>query len=180
MNDLCKWKVSLSKHSQKTRRKQKFSELFFDRVLNTHLENTEKLWPWWIQYAFLVLANAHLMILGDVINAEVSNLDFRIDVRNNVSKREITSLQYIEGCIVHKLHKRFRNHKNYREIQLQKAITLTTACQTTQTTFLIIIFWNFTIFWYRSNSPQVKRNLISSIGNLVYELPHELLNDLGS
>ena len=52
------------------------------------------------------------MILGDVINAEVSNLDFRIDVRNNVSKREITSLQYIEGCIVHKLHKRFRNHKN--------------------------------------------------------------------
>ena len=43
---------------------------------------------------------------------------------------------------------------------------------------LIIIFWNFTILQYRSDSPQVKRNLISSIANLVYELPHELPNDL--
>ena len=45
-------------------------------------------------------------------------------------------------------------------------------------TILVIIFWNFTIFQYRSNSPQVKGNLISSIANLVYELPHELPNDL--
>ena len=42
---------------------------------------------------------------------------------------------------------------------------------------LIIIFWNFTIFQYRSNSPQVKGTLISSIANLVYELPNELPND---
>ena len=30
----------------------------------------------------------------------------------------------------------------------------------------------------RVNRKQVKRNLISSIANLVYELPRELLNDL--
>ena len=47
-----------------------------------------------------------------------------------------------------------------------------------KTTILDIIFWNFTIFQYRSDSPQVKRNLTSSIANLVYVLPHELPNDL--
>ena len=34
------------------------------------------------------------------------------------------------------------------------------------------------MFYYRSDYPQVKRNVISSISNLVYELPHELPNDL--
>ena len=41
-----------------------------------------------------------------------------------------------------------------------------------------IIFGNFTVFQYRSDLPQVKLNLIFSITSLVYELPHELLNDL--
>ena len=45
-------------------------------------------------------------------------------------------------------------------------------------TMLVIIFWNFTIFQQRSDSPQVKGNLISSIANSVYKLPHELPNDL--
>ena len=45
-------------------------------------------------------------------------------------------------------------------------------------TILVIIFWNFTIFQCRYNSQKVKGNLISSIANLVYELPHELLHDL--
>ena len=49
---------------------------------------------------------------------------------------------------------------------------------TSQPAILIIIFWNFTIFQYRSDSPQVEGNLISSIANLVYELPHELPNKL--
>ena len=43
---------------------------------------------------------------------------------------------------------------------------------------LVIIFWNFTMLQYRSDSPQVKQKLIFSIANLVYELPHELPNDL--
>ena len=30
-------------------------------------------------------------------------------------------------------------------------------------TALVIIFWNFTTFWYRYDSPQLKRKLISSI-----------------
>ena len=45
-------------------------------------------------------------------------------------------------------------------------------------TILVIILWNFTIFQYRSDSSQVKRNLISIVANFAYELPHELLNDL--
>ena len=43
---------------------------------------------------------------------------------------------------------------------------------------MIIIFWNFTIFYYRSDSPLVKQNFISRVANLVYELPLEFLNDL--
>ena len=49
---------------------------------------------------------------------------------------------------------------------------------TRKTIILVIIFWNVAMFQYRSYQPQVKRNLISSISNLVYELPHELPNDL--
>ena len=45
-------------------------------------------------------------------------------------------------------------------------------------TVLVIIFWNFTMFYERSESPQVKENLTSSITNLIYELPHEFSNDL--
>ena len=45
-------------------------------------------------------------------------------------------------------------------------------------TILVIILWNFEIFYYRSDSPQVKQNLISGIANLVFELPHELPNNL--
>ena len=42
-----------------------------------------------------------------------------------------------------------------------------------------IIFWNFVTFSKNLSSPQVKRRLISSIKNIVYELPHELWNNLG-
>ena len=47
-----------------------------------------------------------------------------------------------------------------------------------ESTILVKTFWKFTMFQYRSNSPQVKRNLISSITNLVCELPHELQSNL--
>ena len=46
------------------------------------------------------------------------------------------------------------------------------------TIILIIIFWHFLIIFLRSESPQVKRYLISTITNLVQVLPHELPNDL--
>ena len=40
------------------------------------------------------------------------------------------------------------------------------------------MFWNLTMFYYKSNSIQVKGNLISSIKNMVYELTHEFPNKL--
>ena len=43
---------------------------------------------------------------------------------------------------------------------------------------LVIIFSNFFVFYDKSNTPQVKRNFISSITNLVYELPQKLPNNL--
>ena len=39
-------------------------------------------------------------------------------------------------------------------------------------------FWNFTMFYNMSNYLQVKRNLTSSVTNLGYELPRELLNEI--
>ena len=45
------------------------------------------------------------------------------------------------------------------------------------TTILAIIFKHFSIILLRSESPQVKRYLISSRRNLVQELPHQLPND---
>lgn len=42
-----------------------------------------------------------------------------------------------------------------------------------------VTFWQFIVFQCRSNLPKSKRELISSIINVVYELPHKLPNDLG-
>ena len=46
------------------------------------------------------------------------------------------------------------------------------------TTILVIIFWHFLIIQHRSESPQINEYLISSITNLVQELPHKLPNNL--
>ena len=73
-----------------------------------------------------------------------------------------------------------RNHSKY--INNFKAVNISqqhsSSAQVTLSTVLVIIFWNFIISQYRSDSPQVKRNLISSKTNLVYELPHKLPNSL--
>ena len=45
-------------------------------------------------------------------------------------------------------------------------------------TILAIIFWQFIVFPLKFDSPQVKRNLISSIIKVLYEFSHELQNDL--
>ena len=42
----------------------------------------------------------------------------------------------------------------------------------------VIKFGNFAMFFYRSDSPLVKQNLIYGITNSAYELPHELPNNL--
>ena len=40
------------------------------------------------------------------------------------------------------------------------------------------IFWQFTVFPRKFESPQAKRNFISITINFVYELPHELPHEL--
>ena len=45
-------------------------------------------------------------------------------------------------------------------------------------TILLIILWKFTTFQQRSNYPQVNQNVVSSTVNLVYELLHELSNNI--
>ena len=41
------------------------------------------------------------------------------------------------------------------------------------------IFWDFLMFYKIFFSPQVKRSMIITYKHGVYELPHELPNDLG-
>ena len=45
-------------------------------------------------------------------------------------------------------------------------------------TILVIIFWDFLMFYQIFLSPQVKRIVIISNKHGIYELPHELPNDL--
>ena len=45
-------------------------------------------------------------------------------------------------------------------------------------TIIFIIFWDFLIFYQISLSPQVKRCVIITYKHGIYELPHELPNDL--
>ena len=72
--------------------------------------------------------------LGDVVKVEISNIRINITEDNPKSvsereretererererERELAGLQYIKGDIVHKLHNKFRNHKNWRYIEL--------------------------------------------------------------
>ena len=46
------------------------------------------------------------------------------------------------------------------------------------TKILVMMFWNFIMFQYKSDLPQVKQKLVSSTKNLVYKFPHELPNNL--
>lgn len=46
------------------------------------------------------------------------------------------------------------------------------------TTIPVLIFLHFLKISYRSESPQVKRHLISSVTNFAQELLHKLPNDL--
>ena len=59
-----------------------------------------------------------LMKLGDIMRVEVLNIAICItkDGPKSVSERELAGLPHIEDCIVHKLHKNFRNHKNWSDI----------------------------------------------------------------
>ena len=45
-------------------------------------------------------------------------------------------------------------------------------------TFLVRLFSYYLIIWLRSESPQLKQCLISSMANLIHELLNELPNDL--
>ena len=45
-------------------------------------------------------------------------------------------------------------------------------------TIMEIIFWEFLMFYQNFLSPQVKQSLIISNKQDVYDLPHNLLNDL--
>ena len=75
-----------------------------------------------------------LIKLGDIIKVEVLNISISIteDGLKSVSKRELAGLQCIESYIVHKLHKNFRNHKNWRDVELQQATSLIGAFRTTK------------------------------------------------
>lgn len=47
------------------------------------------------------------------------------------------------------------------------------------TAILVKRFWNYTAFQYNFDLLRVKRNLMSSVENYIYEIPHELLDGLG-
>ena len=46
------------------------------------------------------------------------------------------------------------------------------------TTMIDIIFWDFSILYQIFFSPQVNQSVISSNKHGIWELPHELLNEL--
>ena len=58
------------------------------------------------------------------------------------------------------------------------SITREPQVQSLSTKILVIIFFNFTVFQYRSDSPQVKLYWRHGTANFVQELPNEMLNDL--
>ena len=66
----------------------------------------------------------------------------------------------------------------FRTVKSKQETTFLLFSLFSASTVLVITFWSFTVFQYRTGLPQVKQSLISSITNLLYELPQRLLNDL--
>ena len=61
--------------------------------------------------------------------------------------------------------------KLWKEFRLSFLLTLSS-------TTSFIIFWNFSMFYQTFLSPQLKRCAIITYKHGMYELPHQLLNDL--
>ena len=61
--------------------------------------------------------------------------------------------------------------KLWKEFRLSFLLTLIS-------TTSFIIFWNFSMFYQTFLSPQLKRCAIITYKHGIYELPHQLLNDL--
>ena len=75
------------------------------------------------------------MKLGEIINVVLLVLASQKMVPKKCQRereRELAGLQHIGGYILHKLHNNFRNHKNWRDIELQQATSLIGACSTTK------------------------------------------------
>ena len=75
-----------------------------------------------------------MKLVGDIIKAEVSNISTSIpeDGPKSALEKELARLQYMGVYIVDKLHYTFINYKNWRDIKLQQATSLTRACRTTK------------------------------------------------
>ena len=61
---------------------------------------------------------------------------------------------------------------------MQKLLLLAKKLKMVSTTILVIIFWDFLMFYQIFLSPQVKRIVIISNKHGIYELPYELQNEL--
>ena len=68
----------------------------------------------------------------------------------------------------------FKNHSNTpRELPLRFS-GISEFIYFGLSAILFIIFWQFVVLTYKCNSPQLTRNLISSIKNFVLQLPREI------
>ena len=74
-------------------------------------------------------SKAAAFVKVEVLNVSISVTE---DGSKSVSEREHACLQCIGSYIVLKLHNNFRNHKNWRDIELQQATSLIGACRTTK------------------------------------------------
>ena len=66
-------------------------------------------------------SKAAAFVKVEVLNVSISVTE---DGSKSVSEREHACLQCIGSYIVLKLHNNFRNHKNWRDIELQQATSL--------------------------------------------------------
>ena len=60
----------------------------------------------------------------------------------------------------------------------RKRLTLTKITYSKWSTISFIIFWDFSMFYQIFHSPHMKRRTIITYKHVIYELPHELSNDL--
>ena len=74
-------------------------------------------------------SKAAAFVKVEVLNVSISVTE---DGSKSVSEKEHACLQCIGSYIVLKLHNNFRNHKNWRDIELQQATSLIGACRTTK------------------------------------------------
>jgi len=116
--------VNLFQHKIKFSNPEKFNTTYYNLVV----KNSKSYFPD-LDYRLsrLIFIKASTILLA---MSKGKNEIMLEESPRSISDRELAGLQYIGGYIIHKLHKKFKNSKNWQSTESQQSINILLVCKT--------------------------------------------------